>query len=292
MGLRSGPPNPSVIRSIFGFQDFAIRDTCFQEKIHAPHRLGYSLVTIPRFWRSARSGLTKLELEKAEHERIIMEKDIIEEQIVNSPDGQEKSDSSTGTDAPANLTAKPNVPIWRVVISLILLFINYFLAQYDKFILSYFQDDVITSLKLSEASYGILSGYATGIVYALLALPAAYIADYTRARVWVLTISALWWSLCAIFQGLSHNFWQILLARIGMGIGQAPVEALSVSLISDLMGKEFVFFGERCASILKPPGDASKMPSASSMLESTSAKPYQGKLPSHSLAPTPPGTQP
>ena len=82
-------------------------------------------------------------------------------------------------------------------------------------------------------------------MYAILALPTAYTADYTGARVWVLTVAALGWSLCAMFQGLSHNFWQILLARIGMGIFQAPVEALSVSLISDLMGKKYVFFGER-----------------------------------------------
>lgn len=144
-----------------------------------------------------------------------------------------------------SLTARPRVPIWQITISLLLLFLNYFLAQYDKFILSYFQDDLISSLDLNSSSYGVLSGYATGIVYALLALPTAYLADYTSARVWVLTVAALWWSLCAIFQGLSHNFWQILLARIGMGIGQAPVEALSVSLISDLMGKKYVFFGSR-----------------------------------------------
>ena len=143
------------------------------------------------------------------------------------------------------LTAQPQVTWWRITLSLIVLFLNYFLAQYDKFILSYFQDDVIKSLNLSEASYGVLSGYATGIVYALLALPVAYVADYTGARVWVLMIAALWWSLCVIFQGLSHNFWQILLARLGMGIGQAAVEPLSVSLISDLLGKRYVFFGER-----------------------------------------------
>ncbi|KAL6721670.1 hypothetical protein ACLMJK_000774 [Lecanora helva] len=173
-----------------------------------------------------------------------MEKDVVKETTDRHEDTQECRDFSPQDGTPSKITAKPSLPIWRVIISLILLFVNYFLAQYDKFILSYFQDDVITSLKLSEASYGILSGYATGIVYALLALPTAYIADYTSARVWVLTVSALWWSLCAVFQGLSNNFWQILLARIGMGIGQAPVEALSVSLISDLMGKEYVFFGE------------------------------------------------
>jgi len=159
-------------------------------------------------------------------------------------DGRGVEPITEGTDT-TKLVSRPDVPVWKITLSLVLLFLNYFLAQYDKFVLSYFQKDVITSLSLSSPAYGILSGYATGIVYALLALPAAYIADYTDARVWVLTVSALWWSLCAIFQGLSHNFWQILLARIGMGIGQAPVEALSVSLISDLMGKEYVFFGER-----------------------------------------------
>ena len=169
-------------------------------------------------------------------------------------DSSDQENNGANENAQGELENQPRVAWWRITISLLLLFLNYFLAQYDKFVLSYFQTDVITSLHLSQASYGILSGYATGIVYALLALPAAFVADYTRARVWVLTVAAMWWSLCAIFQGLSHNFWQILLARIGMGIGQAPVEALSVSLISDLMGKRFVFFGERCLVILNVRG--------------------------------------
>ena len=143
------------------------------------------------------------------------------------------------------LTSHYHVPSVRIVVSILLLFINYFLAQYDKFVLSYFQADVIRTLSLSSSEYGILSGYATGIVYALLAIPVAFIADERLARVWVLSISALWWSICVIFQGYSHNFWQILLARIGMGIGQAPVEAISVSLISDLVGTQWIFLGER-----------------------------------------------
>lgn len=163
---------------------------------------------------------------------------------------EDQEGSRDAYDSSTELVERPQTPQWRVVVSLILLFVNYFLAQYDKFILSYFQDDVIESLHLSQTSYGILSGYATGIVYALLTLPTAFIADYTRKRVWVLSIAAVWWSLCAIFQGLSHNFWQILLARIGMGIGQAPVEALSVSLISDLMQKRYVFFGARSAGLI------------------------------------------
>ncbi|KAL8906369.1 MAG: hypothetical protein Q9207_002081 [Kuettlingeria erythrocarpa] len=166
------------------------------------------------------------------------EKDV---QIYANDDNLQSSEDSHEEDT--SLTTHPSVPVWRIIASLVLLFANYFVAQYDKFILSYFQDEVLSSLHLSSSSYGLLSGYATGIVYALLALPTAFVADYTSARVWVLTVAAVWWSLCAIFQGLSHNFWQILLARIGMGVGQAPVEALSISLISDLMGQKYVFVG-------------------------------------------------
>lgn len=127
---------------------------------------------------------------------------------------------------------------------LFILFLDYFLAQFDKFVLSYFQTPLSKDLNLSSSEYGILSGYATGIVYALMALPTAFVADYTKSRVWVLSIATLWWSLSVVFQGLSKNFWQILLARIAMGIGQAPVEALCVSLISDIVEPQWLFLGE------------------------------------------------
>ena len=140
---------------------------------------------------------------------------------------------------------RPVLTVIYVSFSIFILFLNYFLAQYDKFVLSYFQNDVINSLNLTSTDYGVLSGYATGIAYALLAIPVAFVADYADARVWVLSVAALWWSLCVLFQGLSHNFWQILLARIGMGIGQAPVEALSISIISDLVEPRWLFLSER-----------------------------------------------
>lgn len=146
-----------------------------------------------------------------------------------------------------DLIHKPRTILSRayLVLAVFLLFLNFFLAQYDKFVLSYFQAEVISSLNLSSSDYGILSGYATGIVYALMALPIAFVADYVEARVWVLSVAALWWSLCVLFQGLSRNFWHIFLARIGMGIGQAPVEALSISLISDLVDAKWLFVAQR-----------------------------------------------
>ena len=134
----------------------------------------------------------------------------------------------------------------HALLSIFLLFLNYFIAQFDKFLYSYFQPQLLADLSLSPAQYGILNGYATGIAYALLALPIAFLSDYSLARVWILTISSAWWSLCFVLQSLATNFVQILLGRIGMGLGQAAVEALSVSLISDLVGarREWVWIAE------------------------------------------------
>lgn len=47
-----------------------------------------------------------------------------------------------------------------------------------------------------------------------------------------------------VFQGLSQVFWQLILARLAMGIGQSAVEALSASLISDILPISFVPIGE------------------------------------------------
>ena len=158
----------------------------------------------------------------------------------------EEAPSPSDVAPPTTVSKNPFLSKLYIALCILLLFLNFFLAQYDKFVLSYFQAEVISSLHLSSNDYGILSGYATGIVYAIMAIPVAFIADYTEARIWTLSVAALWWSLCVLFQGLSHNFWQILLARIGMGLGQAPVEALSISLISDLVEPKWLFLSERC----------------------------------------------
>jgi MFS family permease len=145
---------------------------------------------------------------------------------------------------PGETTRATPLHLVHVYLSIGILFVNYFLAQYDKFVLSYFRASVLQTLGLTDPQYALLSGYSTGIVYALLALPVALVADLTAARVWTLSAAACWWSLAVVFQGLARNFAEIYCARLAMGIGQAAVEALSLSLISDLVGWRDVFIGE------------------------------------------------
>ena len=161
----------------------------------------------------------------------------------NHLDGDYESPTGSPHHAGSESRLKESLHFAHIYLSIFLLFINYFLSQYDKFILSYFRPEVAASLNLSDTQYGLVSGYATGIVYALLAPLVAFVADYTSARVWTLSIAAAWWSLCVVFQGLANNFGQLYCARLGMGIGQAAVEALSISLISDFVAWRNVFLG-------------------------------------------------
>ncbi|ORX35091.1 major facilitator superfamily domain-containing protein [Kockovaella imperatae] len=125
-----------------------------------------------------------------------------------------------------------------------LLLLSYFLSQYDKFIISYFQQDVVVDLNISSAGYGALTGYGTSVLSSFAVIPIAIFTDSSQARVWALTITILWWSLMVIFQSLCHEFWQVILARLAMFLGQSASEALAVSLIADILPARFVGIGE------------------------------------------------
>lgn len=59
---------------------------------------------------------------------------------------------------------------------------------------------LIADLDLSASQYGILTGFATGLVYALFALPLGFLTERYFRRVWVLAAGCVWWSACMCFQ--------------------------------------------------------------------------------------------
>jgi predicted MFS family arabinose efflux permease len=75
-------------------------------------------------------------------------------------------------------------------------------------------------LHLSDTQLGALSGLAFAIFYSILGLPVAKLADRTdRSR--VVTIALATWSLMTIACSFAQNFWQLALARILVGVGEA-----------------------------------------------------------------------
>lgn len=102
----------------------------------------------------------------------------------------------------------------------------------DRQILAILAPAIKGELGLSDTEIGALSGVAFGIFYATLGIPIARLAD-RHSRVSIISICLVIWSLMTALSGLAANFWQLLVARIGVGIGEAGGSPPSHSLLAD-----------------------------------------------------------
>ncbi len=102
----------------------------------------------------------------------------------------------------------------------------------DRQILAILAPAIKDDLGLSDTQIGALSGVAFGIFYATLGIPIARLAD-RYSRVNIIAICLAIWSLMTALSGLATNFVQLLIARIGVGIGEAGGSPPSHSLIAD-----------------------------------------------------------
>lgn len=87
-------------------------------------------------------------------------------------------------------------------------------------------------LELSDLQLGILGGFAFALFYGVMGIPIAWICDRTN-RVNLVTVCGVLWSIVTMLCGVAHNFWQLLLFRSGVGVGEAGYAPAAYSLISD-----------------------------------------------------------
>ena len=102
----------------------------------------------------------------------------------------------------------------------------------DRQILSILLDPIKNDLELSDTAMGMLTGFAFATFYATLGIPIARFADRSNRRNLV-ALSLGVWSMMTAISGLAQNFWHLLLARIGVGIGEAGCSPPAHSMIAD-----------------------------------------------------------
>ena len=113
-----------------------------------------------------------------------------------------------------------------------LLLIAYIFNFLDRTILSILGGPIITELKLSDFEFGVLSGPPFAILYSVLGIPFAYLADRTsRSRI-IVGALVLWSGFTALVRA-AVSFWTLFLFRMGVGIGEAGGVAPSYALIAD-----------------------------------------------------------
>lgn len=91
---------------------------------------------------------------------------------------------------------------------------------------------------VSDTALGLMTGFAFGILYAILGLPLGRYADRGDRRL-LITISVGLWSILTAACGWVRAFYQLFLLRIGVGIGEAGGTGPPVmSLVADYFPPE------------------------------------------------------
>lgn len=112
-------------------------------------------------------------------------------------------------------------------------FFNYM----DRMVLAVLVEPIKRDLNLSDTQIGLLSGFAFAALYATLGIPLARLAD-TRSRTAILGTCVAVWSAMTAACGLAGNFFHMLLARVGVGVGEAGCVPASHSLLGDYFPAE------------------------------------------------------
>ena len=118
---------------------------------------------------------------------------------------------------------------WYVVGLLTLAYIFSFI---DRQILSLLVGPIQRDLAVSDKQVSLLMGLTFAVFYTFFGIPLGRLADVWSRR-WLVTLGIAFWSLMTAGCGLTRTFWQLALARMGVGVGEASLSPAAYSLIAD-----------------------------------------------------------
>lgn len=136
---------------------------------------------------------------------------------------------------PSAAEARPAVGRSRAYAGYVLgvLTVVYVFNFVDRQILSILMEPIRLDLRLNDSELGLLSGLSFALFYASFGLPIARLADKASRRNIIVACLAAWSVMTAVC-GFAQTFVQLLLARIGVSIGEAGASPSSHSMIADL----------------------------------------------------------
>ena len=118
-----------------------------------------------------------------------------------------------------------------------MLMIIYTLNFLDRSVINILAEPIKEDLGLSDTQLGMMSGFAFAVFYTVLGIPIARLAERKNRPV-IIGISVAAWSLFTALSGFAQNFVHLILARIGVGVGEAGCSPPAHSLIVDYVPKE------------------------------------------------------
>jgi MFS family permease len=118
-----------------------------------------------------------------------------------------------------------------------LLLVVYILNFVDRSVINILAEPIKNELGLLDWQIGMMSGLAFALFYTLLGLPIARYAEHAN-RPRIIAVALAIWSGFTALSGFAQSFLHLIVARIGVGIGEAGCTPPAHSLIVDITPKE------------------------------------------------------
>ena len=125
-------------------------------------------------------------------------------------------------------------PAWLVLVLLLCIHIFNFA---DRFLITGLIGPLKSAFHVDDGFMGLLMGPAFVLLYVVMGIPMARLADRT-SRVKIIAAGCVMWSACTALTALTVQPWQLALARVGVGVGEACFMAPAYSLIADYFRPE------------------------------------------------------
>lgn len=139
------------------------------------------------------------------------------------------ADGARIADVQATPPDRATIRSWLVAA---LLALCYTIAYIDRQVISLLIRPIEASLKISDTQVGLLQGISFSLFYVAAALPLAWLADRNR-RSRVMSGCVAFWTAMTMACGFATVFWQMMLARIGIAIGEAGLTPAALATLAD-----------------------------------------------------------
>ncbi|MBV0934697.1 spinster family MFS transporter [Marinobacterium weihaiense] len=130
----------------------------------------------------------------------------------------------------------PKVTV-RSHFTLALLALVYVFSFIDRNVIAIVIEPIKQEFGASDTLMGLLTGLAFAVLYGILGIPLGRMVDQGADRRKMISICCGLWSIATMACGMATSFWQLLIARMTVAVGEAGGMAPSVSMVSDLYPK-------------------------------------------------------
>lgn len=117
---------------------------------------------------------------------------------------------------------------WLLFVLMLVCLVNYA----DRSVVGSVAEPLRREFGLTDLQLGLLQGLSFALLYSLLGVPFARLAE-RRSRVRIIAAATLVWSALTVLCGAAVHYWQMLLVRVGVGVGEAGFMAPASSLLGD-----------------------------------------------------------